>query len=462
VYKWLPPIIHNSGLLNVFFTKPVTRARIGVNVSGRYILSLNNSRLTPVDITPHPRILRMLGEIAFEPHKCIGEFIDNSIDGFLRDPQLFAVNSLMHPQILIIVPHKDVINAGGGEVIVEDNGPGMTLEQLVNAARAGYSASSPIENLGLFGMGFNIAMARLGGITEFRSGIKGESSWSILQIDLASLQNSGRFVIIPRFEHKTPEEHGTRVTIKRLRQELVNQMAAGVRGPTRHSVTGLRQWIGRTYTRFLRDSNLRFSSKKLSILVNGEEVEPYRWCVWGPNRFVEVGASSRLGEPEQLLAYKQFDQVLGGGLYCLSCLSWQPEGIQPGGTCAFCREPNLVERIRKIKGWLGVQRHLHEEEYGIDFLRNGRAILQWDKRIFTWTDPNSGRTELEYPIDEPRARHGRIVGEVEIDHVPVHYQKDSFEEDSRLWKEVIDNLRGTSPLRPQITNRRNMPRNESL
>ena len=39
-----------------------------------------------VDITPHPRILRMLGEIAFEPRKCIGELIDNSIDGFLEPP----------------------------------------------------------------------------------------------------------------------------------------------------------------------------------------------------------------------------------------------------------------------------------------------------------------------------------------------------------------------------------------
>ena len=45
-------------------------------------------RADTVDITPHPRILRMLGEIAFEPHKCIGELVDNSIDGFLNHQSL--------------------------------------------------------------------------------------------------------------------------------------------------------------------------------------------------------------------------------------------------------------------------------------------------------------------------------------------------------------------------------------
>ena len=115
-----------------------------------------------------------------------------------------------------------------------------------------------------------------------------------------------------------------------------------------------------------------------------------------------------------------------------------------------------------MKGWIGIQRHLHDAEFGIDFLRNGRAILQWDKRVFSWTHPDTGQTEVEYPIDERRGGPGRIVGEVEIDHVPVHYQKDSFEEDHPLWHEVIQNLRGLSPLRPVVARRRNFAENQSL
>ena len=88
--------------------------------------------------------------------------------------------------------------------------------------------------------------------------------------------------------------------------------------------------------------------------------------------------------------------------------------------------------------------------------------MQWDKRVFEWIDPDTGQAVPEYPIDEQRARHGRIVGEVEIDHVPVHYQKDSFEEDHPLWHEVIHSLRGESPLRRNVARRRQMPVNDSL
>ena len=418
--------------------------------------------VTEVDITPHPRILRMLGEIAFEPQKCIGELIDNAIDGFLKRPQLFAGDSSLSPEISITVPHRDQAASGAGEIVVEDNGPGMTLSELTDAAKAGFSGSSPTDNLGLFGMGFNIATARLGGVTELRSGVIGENAWSVIDIDLAGLQRSASFAIRPRFENKASDIHGTRVTVRQLKPEQAIQIAAGVRGPTRRSVVGLREWIGRTYTRYLRLNEPRLGGKSLRVVVNGGAVQPYRWCVWSGSRYVEVGASTRHGAPEQIEAYQEFDLPLGAGLFCVVCLSWQPQHTVPGGQCVYCRDVNVVERIRRMKGWLGVQRHLDEEKYGIDFLRNGRAILQWDKRVFSWEDPDSGRVELEYPIDEPRARHGRIVGELEIDHVPVHYQKDSFEEESWLWREVIDNLRGRSPLRPQVAQRRNLPRNESL
>lgn len=283
----------------------------------------------------------------------------------------------------------------------------------------------------------------------------------MLDIDFAALQRQGSFLVRPRFEHKSTNTHGTRITIRQLKQEQAIQIAAGIRGATQKSVAGLRKWIGRTYTRFLREADARLGNKPLRIIANGEPVRPYRWCIWDQNRYVTVGAASRFGEPEKVPAFHPINTVLGGGLYCTNCLSWQPESAQAKGQCAFCRETALVERIRKMKGWIGVQRHLHDEEYGLDFLRNGRAILQWDKQVFSWTNPANNRKELEYPIDEMRERHGRIVGEVEIDHVHVHYQKDSFEESSLLWTEVINELRGRSPLRPQVATRHNLPRNES-
>ena len=417
-----------------------------------------------VDITPHPRILAMLGEIAFEPHKCIGELIDNAIDGFLSQTKILQATPDVRPEITVRVPHKSQIGSERAEVIVEDNGPGMTLSQLTMAAKAGYSGTASLENLGLFGMGFNIATARLGGFTELRSGVREENQWSILDIDIAALRSNVSYLIKPRFESKSPKDSGTRVTVRNLKPEQVIQIASGVPGATKKSVAGLRSWIGRTYSKYLREDEPRLGNKKLIILVNSVSVSPYRWCVWGENRYVEVGGDTRSASPIRIPAYKAFEVVLGVGYFCASCLSWQPDGITNNDKCHYCRSDTVIERSRRLKGWIGVQRHLHNDEFGLDFLRNGRAILQWDKRVFTWTDPNTDKTVLEYPIDEPWTghRHGRIVGEVEIDHVPVHYQKDSFEEESWLWMEVINNLRGKSPMRPQVASRLNMPTNDSL
>ena len=409
-----------------------------------------------VDITPHPRILRMLGEIAFEPHKCIGELIDNSIDGFLNQTTSEA------PEITVLVPHKNEIEAGGGRIVVEDNGSGMSLERLVNAASAGYSSNSPVDNLGLFGMGFNIATARLGRTTQLRSGIQGEDRWSIIEIDLNDLQQKQSFRISPRFESKRTNEHGTHVTITNLRQEQALLIAAGIPGRTLRSVSGLRNWIGRTYAHYMRDPIPGYGTNCLRLVVNGIPAKPYRWCVWDKDRYVEIGPVNRIGEAEKILAFQEFDQVLGGGDYCTNCLAWMPPDLPETQVCNFCGQESLIERVRRMKGWIGIQRHLHDVEFGIDFLRNGRAILQCDKRIFSWTSPHTGKTDLEYPIDERRGGAGRIVGEVEIDHVPVHYQKDSFEEDHPLWKEAIKNLRGLSPLRPQIAKRRGYAPNRSL
>ena len=314
-----------------------------------------------VDITPHPRILRMLGEIAFEPHKCVGELIDNSIDAFLNEP------SAEQPEINITVPHRQDVEANRGQIVVEDNGAGMTLEHLVDAARAGYSSNSPIDNLGLFGMGFNIATARLGRITQLRSGIIGEDRWSIIEINLDSLQRQGSFRIIPRFEPKRLNEHGTRVSVLTLRQEQAIKVAAGISGGTLRSSAGLRNWIGRTYAKYLREPVSKFGDYRLKITLNGRSAEPYRWCVWSKHRYVELASSTRSGENEKIHALREFDHFLGKGEFCTNCLAWMPPDLHQLTSCPFCKEESLVYRERRMKGWIGIQRHLHDDEFGFDF-----------------------------------------------------------------------------------------------
>ena len=59
----------------------------------------------------------------------------------------------------------------------------------------------------------------------------------------------------------------------------------------------------------------------------------------------------------------------------------------------------------------------------------------------------------EYPIEQQHWG-GRIVGEVNIDFVPLaSHQKDSFDRNAPEWQMVAEAVHGIGPILPQIRNR---------
>ena len=90
--------------------------------------------LNTLDITPTPRILRTLGEIPFQTWQCIAELIDNSIDAFLS-------NTMFEEQIqkITVTWSSDSVGAMDRTLEVSDNASGMSIDQLQNAVRAGYT-----------------------------------------------------------------------------------------------------------------------------------------------------------------------------------------------------------------------------------------------------------------------------------------------------------------------------------
>ena len=167
----------------------------------------------------------MLGRIPFEPWQCLAELIDNSIDALLSAKEINPnwINDELpgdtYP-ISITLPTAANLNAGRGVVTVIDNGPGMTLEHMRSAVKAGFSGNDPTNKLGLFGMGFNIATAKLGRVTTVTSARKQDDHWTCLQIDFDETIRSGEFHAKRWTEPKTgpyhEEEHGTIIEISRL------------------------------------------------------------------------------------------------------------------------------------------------------------------------------------------------------------------------------------------------------
>lgn len=84
-----------------------------------------------VDITPTPRVLRVLGELPFQPWQCFAELIDNSVDAFNKC-------SKYDEKRIDIVWSSERVASDERTIEIKDSGCGMTLEKITSAVKAGY------------------------------------------------------------------------------------------------------------------------------------------------------------------------------------------------------------------------------------------------------------------------------------------------------------------------------------
>ena len=385
------------------------------------------------DITPSPRILRMLGRIDFHQWQCIAELIDNSVDAFLvgRD----AGYGTMFPQVNVEVSSISDIERGAGKIRISDNAPGMDRDKLESAVRAGFSGNNSVDKLGLFGMGFNVATARLGACTEVWTTTVDDDMWRGVRIDFDELEDAGSFSTPFMERLKTPLEHnrhGTEVVITKLDA----QRARYLRTPGGLRTT--RDKLSRIYNKIMRDVGLQ-------VIIAGQQLSTREFCIWDEIRTVQ---SARFGRvPARLPIERDF----GEREYCEDCWVWLLETEELCPACATSR--SLRRRTRKVSGWIGIQRYFDQDDYGIDLIRNGRIIEERSKFFFSWETPDGDRL-AEYPIEQQHWG-GRIVGELNIDFVPLEgHHKDAFDHNSMEWRMAVQAVRGEGPILPNIRKER--------
>ncbi|WP_261536840.1 ATP-binding protein [Burkholderia multivorans] len=378
---------------------------------------------TDFDLTPDPRVLQMLGEINLAQWRCLAELVDNSIDGFMSAQRLG--NVIANPEVVITVPRTDTAAA---RVSVRDNGPGMSSETLEHAVRAGWSGNSPIGSLGLFGMGFNIATARLGLVTEVWTSRAGDPHEIGVRIDLDELKAQRNFRVArqtrPKADHTA---HGTEIVISKLKPEQRAWLARG------QNTTAMRKHLAKAYSALLSPES---GDAVFRLELNGTRIQARRHCTWSAERHVETSNGT-------VHAVERFNVALPARRYCAACMQTLPDGETacPTGSSS-CR---VVTEDRRVRGWVGIQRYLHDTDFGLDIIRNGRKIELGIKDLFEWREGDS--SEIEYPTDDQRKR-GRFVGEIHLDHCRVSYTKDRFERDDPAWDEMVRLVRGDGPLQP--------------
>lgn len=381
-----------------------------------------------LDITPHPRILRTLGEIPFDAWQCLAELIDNALDAFSSADEN---GILLAEKKLVISWSNDSVAAPKRLVEVLDTGPGMGLQILQNCVRAGYSGNDPIHHLGLFGMGFNIATARLAEKTLVLSTTMGSNHWEGVEIDFATMIHDQQFTVPIRTDAKPrPDMHGTKIVLSQLKDGMYRQL----QGQTQQIIRILED----IYSPILSQTDVR-------VIVQGKELSPRQHCIWSGGRYV-----TRRGE--NIPAKVEIDHTIGEALFDLTRNRYlNPDEADEARK--YEREhaalpDGIVERTKRIRGWIGIQRYSDPNDFGIDFIRNGRKILIRDKSLFTFKNPLTAAPELEYPVELGATVGGRIVGEIHVDHIPPTYQKNDFDRSDNSWYQMVSHLRGEGPILP--------------
>ena len=401
------------------------------------------SSLASIDITPNPRILRVLGEIPFQPWQCIAELVDNSLDAFAKTRR--EGQSVEDARIDILWSDENV--AASNRVLeVVDNGPGMGIESITNAVKAGYTSNDPLGSLGLFGMGFNIATARLGETTVLLSSREQDGEWNGVEIDFDTLVKRQAFSAPLLREPKAKSEQGgTKVRISRLKEGAYRHL--------RDKGRDLKRTLEDVYAPILREG-------VVSIYINGLKLNPRPYCIWSEARSV-------VRNREKIPAMIRIDRDLGSSLFDVEKNQYLPGALEADiRTKKEAGQPlpaGIIERPRRLLGWIGIQRYADPNDFGLDFVRNGRKILIKNKTLFSWENPLTGESILEYPIELGTTQGGRIVGELHVDYLVPTYQKNDFDRTEAAWNETLLAIKGGGPMLPKrreafaITSRADAP-----
>jgi len=379
------------------------------------------------DLTPDPRVLIALTHTPMQPLDALCELIDNAIDSF--QVAKLQGNPVKEPLIIIDLPRPSELGRSTGLVRVRDNGSGLSRGMAERAIKAGFSGNNPYDSLGLFGMGFNISTGKLGRVTKFQTARTEKNKAIEVIIDLEQITKSGSYAVpFEWIEKPTEILHGTIVEVDTWWPEG-NPNSGFIRKLIQYGMPTVRAEIGRRYATILRERGVR-------IIINQEPCQPYEHCYWSDSRTVERRGTGVVP------AVFRFDELIGTQKRCSACTAL----LSPAdNSCPACRSSSLRTIEERIKGWIGIQRFDHESEFGIDLIRNGRAIRIGEKGAFFEYIDEFKRVIKDYPIDSP---YGRIIGEVHLDHVPVDFLKQDFQRSSPEWQRAISYLRGDTPLQP--------------
>lgn len=199
-----------------------------------------NKETKYIDITPHRSILTKISQTGYSIQEALSELIDNAIDARIPEKKLMVR-----------------VDISKDNIVVTDDGTGMTEEQAAKSIRLGFSEKK--QQLGEFGLGLKTSTSFLGqGFTLTTTPIGSDEEYTI-EYDADDWLDHGDWYKYPFIVEKglDAQKSGTKVVIHKLRVEITEKL-----------LSSIREEFGLRFGPFIQN-------EELDLIFNGDPCPPF-------------------------------------------------------------------------------------------------------------------------------------------------------------------------------------------
>lgn len=322
------------------------------------------SQLNKISIRPGVSILSVLKHLNYKPYYALAEFVDNSIDSYLKNEiDLKRVDGEDYR-----LEVKIEFNHAGKKIIIRDNAAGIQEKDYQRAFRA---AEIPPDNTKLseFGMGMKSAACWFSNSWEVRTTAIGESVERTISFDINNILNDQLEELDISYKKVPQSSHYTVITIK----DVGNKM------PVKNGLGKVKKHLASIYRQFERDN-------KLTLLVQGEKLKYDE-----PEILKAPSYANMEGEP--ILWKKEVSFSMEEGVRISGFVALMETMSASNSGFALFRRGRVIEgsadkgegfRPALISGSLGSHRYkrlfgeLHLEGFEVSHTKDG---FQWGDRM---------------------------------------------------------------------------------
>ena len=169
-----------------------------------------------VDISPDITMYNLLKSQGYDPAYALSEFIDNALQAHLSNNK--TQEEIEPLEVKLYFYSKDYREAElKNSIVIEDNGPGITKQNFINAMRPARPAAA--KGLSEFGIGMKASAVWFTDNWKLETKPSSEKFKYILNFNLSSLINNHEHMINTE-EIKDKGQSGTKITLYNLRKQI--------------------------------------------------------------------------------------------------------------------------------------------------------------------------------------------------------------------------------------------------